>query len=259
MNIAVDIGNTRLKCGVFAPPNKRGSALKVWNLLIPQKEEEFDRSSFFRELLLWEKEIITWRIAQTGNFSWKKLKKTILDVRPQDKFRAVTHKRIPFKINVDSPESVGIDRLLAALAAVMNYGETPMLIVDAGSAITIDVFANWTFYGGAILPGLTAMSETYPKISGKLPLVPLPDPSLETRPVYPGKSTEDAILNGLYWGTIGAIRQFYESLRKYNAPLVLTGGDAPYLLPGLAPEIPEQQIKHHDHLVLEGINWCRFR
>ena len=258
MNIAVDIGNTRLKCGFFAPSYREGNALKVWNLPLPSKEGELE-PSFFRDLLVWEEEVITWRIAQTGSFSWQQLKKAILNIRPQDKFRTVTHKRIPYKFNVDSPEMVGIDRLLAAFAATMKYDTVPILIVDVGSAITIDIFSNWTFYGGAILPGLTAMLETYPKISEKLPLVPIPDSALETRPIYPGKNTKDAILNGLYWGTIGAIRQFYEALRKYNAPLVLTGGGANYLFPGLSQEMPEQQIKRHEHLVLEGINWCHFR
>jgi type III pantothenate kinase len=275
MNIQVDIGNSRIKRGIPLP----SGGYEVGFLDVPPKGKGIDSDNFLRHLLRWETMFlfcegvppnedtltmdvhptpITWLIAPTGSFPWQELKTEILKVRPRDKFKIVTQKKIPLKIDVDSPDKIGIDRLLAAFAAVKKYGDSPMLIVDAGSAITVDVVQSETFCGGAILPGITALSETYPKISKKLPLVALPDPFLTTRPVYPGKNTKNAIHNGLYWGTIGAIRQCYEMRfpRKDNARLILTGGDAQYLLPGLVQVIPSRRIRYNDDLVLEGIHRC---
>jgi len=271
-NIAVDIGNTDLKCGIFT---LNGELCGVWRC--PAKG--FKPSiSFLRTMLRWDTltnlrvdrgnrkiaapavaypEPLAWWIAQTGKFPWQQWQEAILSLRPNDKFKMVTRRQIPLKRDVKFPTKVGIDRLLAAYAAVKVHGEVPMLIVDAGTAITIDLVQNQTFCGGAILPGLAAQAATYPNISANLPLVSIPDAHLKARSVYPGKSTQEAIQSGLYWGTIGAIRQFYDTLRKQNAPLILSGGDAEYLLPGLVQNIPTTQFK--PHLVLEGIHWCGFR
>ena len=267
MNIAVDIGNTDLKCGVFTIAGKL-----VGTLRLPTKGIQPNKR-FLRELLKWRMltnrtnimppensypEPLSWRIAQTGSFPWKKWQTAILDIRPQDKFTTVAQRRIPLNVGVDTPQKVGIDRLLAAFAATEKYGELPMLVVDAGSAITVDVVQDRTFFGGTILPGLVAQSEIFPKISKKLPLVPISDALIKNRPVYPGRNTKDAVRSGLYWGTIGAIRQFCEMFfpKKRDVRLVLTGGDAEYLLSGLSEVFTPQQIKCCDTLVLEGINLC---
>ena len=273
MNIAADIGNTRLKCAVFFPAERRAEGF-VFPLL--PMEEAVDKNALLRQLLGWKvlpdndassgkmvsiglyPEPITWWMAPTGSFSWKTFQSLILQMRPSDQFKTVTRQLIPLKMDVDSPDHVGIDRLLAALAATKHYGDLPMLIVDAGTAITVDVVQNQTFCGGAILPGLTVQAESYPRISNRLPFIPAPLAFAETESVYPGKNTEDAILAGIYWGTVGAIRQLYEKAfsRRKNTRLILTGGDAVYLLPGLMQVISSQRMECHDMLVLEGVYEC---
>jgi type III pantothenate kinase len=263
MNTVVDIGNTRLKCGIFHPNGD--NEVNIVPLQCWQK------GIFLHPVLHWdllsEAELLTadiypdpftWRIALTGSFPWEKMRTEILKVRPKDKFEIIVREQIPLKLAVDSPDKVGIDRLLAACAAVHKYGDSPMLIVDAGSAITVDVVQNRTFCGGAILPGLHALSKTYPQLSEKLPLVPIPVPKFTACPNYPGGNTQEAILNGLYWSTVGAIRQFYDMTfpKKGAGKLILTGGDADSLLPGLSQVVSSRRIKHHDMLVLEGINLC---
>ena len=263
MDVVVDIGNTRVKCGISFP---NAVAEEVNVLDIPPLGERLGEGSLrclFHWEILPEAEVLavypkplTWWIAQTGRFSWQELKAEIQSIRPNDQFNILTPQQIPLERDVKFPAEVGLDRLLAAFAAVEEYGDVPMLIVDAGSALTIDVVQNQIFHGGAILPGLAALSATYPQISSKLPHVPIPHSSSNTRPIYPGKSTQEALLNGLYWGTIGAIRQFYGMLQKENATLLLTGGDAQYLFPGLAQDIPASQIQCRPNLVLEGIRRC---
>jgi type III pantothenate kinase len=252
MHIAVDIGNTRLKCRRYFPDGSEDLVLHFPLCLEKKHLEELIPAVDICPNPLY------WLVAQTGTFPWQELQSKIHKLRPLDEFQIITYRHIPLKIDVDFPEKVGIDRLLAAYAAVKEYGDVPMLIVDAGSAITVDVVRNQTFCGGAILPGLTALSETYPKISKKLPR-PFPDPLNDiTGLVYPGKNTESAIYNGLYWGTVGAIRQFYEMLSSHekNVLLVLTGGYAYCLEFGLDCVILPPRLKYHDYLVLEGIHQC---
>jgi type III pantothenate kinase len=253
MNIAIDIGNTQLKCGFF------GEKKMYFSELLPKRRGI--TKNFFRRSLWWNSlslkdhsKPLSWWIAQTGDFSWETLQAEIIKIRPHDKFTIITHKQIPLQIDVDFPKKVGIDRLLAAFAAVKMYCDAPMLIVDAGTAITVDVIHNQTFCGGAILPGLVALSETYPRISAKLPLVSFQE--LLDSPLFPAKNTEDAIRSGFYWGTIGAIRQFYEMSfpHKKDVRLILTGGDTDYIFSGLSRVIPARKIKRHELLVLEGIN-----
>jgi type III pantothenate kinase len=260
MSIAVDIGNTCIKCGIFFPDGKR----KVTSNPLP-KGDRVDEQ-FIHDLIQWktlsESELLSpliWRVAQTGSFPWKKIQAEICKKRPHDQFEILTHQQIPLKIDVDSPDKVGIDRLLAAVAAVKDFGGIPMLLVDAGTAITVDAVQNGTFCGGAILPGMHAQSETYPRVSKKLPVVQFSH-DFVMKPGSPGKNTEDAVHNGCYWGTIGAIRLFYELFfpRKVlkKVLLILTGGDAKFLVPGLLRVFTKEQIKYHHSLVLEGINWC---
>jgi type III pantothenate kinase len=273
MNIAVDIGNTSIKFGVFSPD---GGDEMVGHWRMPTDETGWINKVFLKTMtclgMLTNKvtplspwapgmadlypEPLTWRIAQTGTFPLQQFKKEILELRPDDQFKTLTRKKIALKIDVDAPEKVGIDRLLAAFSAVKKYRDAPMLVVDVGSAITADVIENQTFCGGAILPGLTALSETFPRISAKLPKIGH-DAITKTELVYPGGDTKSAVFNGIYWGTIGAIRQFYAmSPEKEDTLLILTGGDAAFFLPGLSRMIPAGRIIHHDTLVLEGINLC---
>jgi len=268
MNIAVDIGNTCIKCA-FAFPREKVVQYRVWT--IPPKRDQLD-SFVLQCLLRWGAEPgegklmpdaytapITWLIVQTGKLSWQELKAEILKIRRKDKFTVVTRKHIPLEVDVDFPDKVGIDRLLAAYSAVDLYGSAPMLIVDAGTAITVDRVYNQTFQGGAIVPGLIPLSKMCPLISEKLPLIPIADYSVTKKklPVFPGRNTADAIENGIYWGTIGKIMQFYAmSYSREDAFLILTGGDAEYLLPGIASMIRPPYLKYHDPLVLEGILRC---
>lgn len=276
-NIAVDIGNTRLKCSVLVSGAPVGTSVA---LPLPKgnrvsKKFVSNLSSIVREWEDWEKWVwdnpkkdpiesgnckqFTWLIAQTGSFSWRVLKTEILKIRPNDQFTVITRQQIPVNIDVDFPEKVGMDRLLAAATAVKRFGNVPMLVVDAGTAVTIDVVQNGTFCGGAILPGMQVLAKTYPKISGPLPVVAIPGGTEKHRcmlPHFPGKNTEDAIHSGIYWGTIGAISQYCSMFfsKKKDYRIILTGGDAPYLLTGLQKTMSSVPMIHVEWLVLEGIH-----
>src|SRR6185295_3956598 len=108
---------------------------------------------------------------------------------------------------VEEPARVGIDRLLAALAANhLRRPERAAIVADLGTAITVDLLSeNGTFEGGAILPGIGMSSRALAEQTDALPRVAI-EPSQGT-PTSLGKSTEAAIRSGLYWGTIGAMSE----------------------------------------------------
>ena len=65
---------------------------------------------------------------------------------------------LPFGLSVDEPERVGPDRLCAALGA-WAAGSREAVIVDAGTAVTVDLLSGGSFRGGSIFPGFRLLSE----------------------------------------------------------------------------------------------------
>jgi type III pantothenate kinase len=128
--------------------------------------------------------------------------------------------------NLCRPASgVGLDRLFCAAAAAKR-GPVPAVIIDAGTAITVDlVDARGCFQGGAIAPGVRISFEALHQQTGGLPLV---EAGAGGEPVpVPGTNTEEAIRCGVIRGLAGLADRLVDELSE-RAPIrvVLTGGDA---------------------------------
>ena len=106
-------------------------------------------------------------------------------------------------------KTMGIDRIVA-VQAVINA-----VIVDAGSAITVDVVKNGEFLGGFIYPGVKAMQKTYSAISPALEYDFNFELDLEKLP----KNSQDAI-------SYGFLKTLHTEVVSHNLPIILTGGDA---------------------------------
>ena len=105
------------------------------------------------------------------------------------------HRDVPVSYAVDSPEQVGIDRVLNALAAHCLAHPHPAVVISVGTAVTIDlVDAKGVFQGGVIFPGPRLMARSLNEHTAKLPLV---DAEVLPPVVAPGKNTEDSILAGI--------------------------------------------------------------
>jgi type III pantothenate kinase len=175
-----------------------------------------------------------------------------------DFVHVVTNARqLPLEVKVEHPDRVGIDRLLNAVAANRRRpAQTPAIIVDAGSAITVDwVDANGAFRGGAILPGMRLMAQALHDHTALLPLVEVP----RSAPPLPGTSTVTAIEAGVFWAAAGAIRVLIEQFLRLDervdaaetTPVFLTGGDA-LLLSGCLAHVTIPWPS----MTLEGILLC---
>lgn len=135
--------------------------------------------------------------------------------RSQAEFGAV-------KNGYSMPQRLGVDRWLAMLAA-FNYVRGPCVVVDCGSAITVDLLdARGMHLGGYIAPGLVQMQRSLALNTYAVDIEGSPGgPS-------PGKDTQSAVLAGQTAMLMGLIQQATaELVRLGQSPeLVLTGGDS---------------------------------
>lgn len=167
--------------------------------------------------------------------------------------RLITWREIPLDVRVDEPERVGIDRLLDAVAANrLRSPGRPAIVVDLGTAGTVNlVAADGGFEGGAIFPGLTLAAESLHAGTASLPHLDAVE--LGAAPVL-GKNTGAAIAAGVYWGTVGAVREIAARLAdECQTPphLFVTGGAAHQVVEQLG--LAELPPRHVPHMVLSGI------
>lgn len=232
--IVFDVGNSRLKAGLF----DRTDNSPLPNFLA-QHAQDVRQPLETNILLKWTKEfddpvpaIVTGSSpggVETLILDWS-LKTIEVPVPLRDR------SMLSIPIDVKTPDKVGVDRLLNAMAAnhLRAKGQAA-LVVDSGTATTVDLIdEEGVFQGGAILPGLRLSAESLHHYTQLLPMIPLEELDSESKgPV--GKETREAIRSGLYWGQLGAIRELSARiLDGRQSPLkILTGGGAPLISPEL--------------------------
>ena len=141
----------------------------------------------------------------------------------------------------DDPSSLGIDRWLAMVASYSRY-QASVLVVDAGSAMTLDlVSAEGRHIGGYILPGLTLMRDA---LWGGTDRVKV-DADATSCGIDPAQDTAAAVNRGSLLASIAVIEKL---LVQYQSNLVVTGGDAKQLLPYL-----KGKVDYQPNLVLDGL------
>lgn len=131
---------------------------------------------------------------------------------------------LPIQINYETPETLGKDRIAGAVGAHQLFPQTPVLIIDIGTAITIDfVSETGIFEGGIIAPGPELRYRALHEFTGKLPLI---SPTEHVKEM--GTSTITAIQSGVQNGILFEINQYILTFSKQynNLKTVLTGGYA---------------------------------
>ncbi len=271
--MAVDIGNSRVKLGHFQRECRgendasRGiraddeallpEPIATFDLPIRHDTGEFDT----KRLEAWCNEHLTggttWRVASVHRAAAARLSATLTDRAAQSNtdcpIRQLTYRDVPLKILVDEPARVGIDRLLAALAADrLRQRDRAAIVVDLGTAITVDlVDTTGAFAGGAILPGIATSARALAEQTDALPQVTIE--FLDHPPAALGKSTVPAIESGIYWGSIGAIRELVSQLSapfQIRPDLFITGGASQQVADLLNAD---GSARHVPNLVLSGI------
>lgn len=136
---------------------------------------------------------------------------------------------LPIGVDYGSRQTLGADRVAAAVGAFEP--DSPALVVDAGTAVTIDLVADGRFRGGNISPGLRLRFRSLNAFTSRLPLV---GPEGEI-PEF-GHDTLTAIRAGVVRGLVGELAEAYLTARSNydDLKMILTGGDAGILQPMLA-------------------------
>lgn len=155
--------------------------------------------------------------------------------------------KVPLKNLYKTPQTLGYDRLAAAVGAATLYPGCNALVCDFGSAITIDVVtAAGVFIGGNISPGAGMRFRALNHFTGKLPLRELPEQT-----VLIGGNTFEAIeggvVNGIVFELEGYIERVSEQFRDLR--LIFTGGDGDFF----ANRLKNPIFVTYD-LVLYGLN-----
>lgn len=141
----------------------------------------------------------------------------------------------------EDPDSLGTDRWLAMAAAYQQYQE-PLMVVDAGSAITMDIIGpDGQHIGGYIAPGLTLMHNALWQNTSDVRVV---GSGLEEL-WMPGKNTQQAVNRGCLLAAVSTI----ESLAaQFPVRIILTGGDGKIIMQALS-----LNTEYHSNLVLDGL------
>lgn len=154
----------------------------------------------------------------------------------------------PLQLDYRVPDSLGVDRWVAALAAHRQFGAA--CIVDLGTAATVDlVDRDGVFRGGAIAPGLAALAGALAERAPELPV-----PGLQEAFTSPPDSSRSAVSMGVQIGFCGLVERLVgDLLGSEEWPIVLTGGGAAgYLRHGRLEVVHVPDLVHRGLALLLG-------
>jgi type III pantothenate kinase len=234
--IAVDIGNARMKFGLFraidptALPEPEATLQLAGRIPAFERLEEWLDDDVGKRLRASQfssegRTSFTWHIASVNRPAATRLVDWLRECRPSDPITLLAFFDLPLVVRLPHPDMVGVDRLLDAVAANrLRAPGRPAIVVDVGTAITVDmVSAEGEFLGGAILPGIAMSARALHEFTDLLPQIDMSE--LAGPPPALGVSTVEAMQSGLFWGAVGAVRELTEQLARGAEPhIFLTGG-----------------------------------
>lgn len=165
-------------------------------------------------------------------------------------FTAVAKQAFGLRNGYVDSRRLGVDRWVAMIGAWAEE-QTACLIVDAGTAVTIDaVDTEGRHLGGQIIPGIALMARALSVATSDIPLVDAGRDSLSAGQQIFGNSTSEAVSLGSVNAIVGAVERAARTMcaRDCKPRIVLTGGDASRILRML-----DEPIQHRPHLVLSGL------
>ncbi|TGD57338.1 type III pantothenate kinase [Flavobacterium humi] len=234
MILTVDVGNTRIKSAVF----ENDTLVEVM---------VFPHENFFgtiENILKKFQNITVLAVASVGKLDVEAFK----SFSDRVKIHFITRENaFPFLNQYATPQTLGIDRMVLAAGAVLQFPGQNRLIIDAGTCVTYDfVDENDVYHGGAISPGTRLRYESMHNYTAKLPLLTLEDPGSLI-----GNSTGQSMHSGVINGLAFEIDGYIDALQSENENfiIILTGGDANFLAKRL-----KNTIFANSNFLLESLN-----
>ena len=224
MILAVDIGNTNIKIGLFEESGKLRNSFKM-STDVKRTSDEY--VALLLQLLshskIDEKSIkgaIVSSVIPQLDYTFTNVINYVFGVKPLIVGVGV---KTGLAIRYDFPRELGSDRIITCVAASKQYG-APLILVDFGTATTYNVVnGRKEFIGGAITLGLKSTIESLADCTAKLPNV-----ELETPKKVVAQSTGKAIQSGVIYGAGGQVKYMIDRIKSetglYDAQVIATGG-----------------------------------
>ena len=234
MILAIDFGNSFIKCAVFEQNC-------IIERIVFQKK---DLQSTVQNCLNRYKAIKSVIVSAVSNFD----KEYFTELASIIKVHIVDYNDdFPFHNLYETPKTLGIDRMVLATGAIIQFPNQNRLVIDAGTCITYDFIDQKNNYlGGAIAPGLNLRYQSLHQHTANLPLLETQIPENLI-----GKSTNNAIHSGVVNGLIFEIDGFIDQFKAQNENfiIILTGGDTEFLAKRL-----KNTIFANSNFLLESLN-----
>ncbi|WP_396192525.1 type III pantothenate kinase [Flavobacterium sp.] len=234
MLLAIDVGNTQIKLAVFEHHtliHKEIIAYNDWQIAVKKNLKKFSK-------------IENIVVASVGKLN----KEDFLELNSNVKIYFITKEStFPFQNLYATPDTLGIDRMVLAAGAVLQFPNKNRLVIDAGTCITYDfIDENDNYLGGAISPGIRLRYESLHNYTAKLPLLTKENPDHLI-----GNSTNQSIHSGVVNGVTMEIDGFINNsfVENDNFIIILTGGDAEFLADRL-----KNTIFANSNFLLESLN-----
>jgi type III pantothenate kinase len=233
MNLIFDIGNTSTKVALFDGLKKITS--------LRTKQYSWDELKRIFSPYKIDKAIVS---------SVREIPEFIIDLATLDipYVHVLSYRsKLPFKIQYETPETLGPDRIAAIAGAYSLFPGKKILVIDTGSAITYDFVSDKTFKGGNISPGISMRFKALSKFTRRLPLASTTDKFKS-----PGSNTMEAITAGVINGVIYEINEYIRTFEETHKGIkvILTGGDSGYLKDRI-----NYEITYMPDIVIEGLNY----
>ncbi len=221
MILTIDVGNTSTTCGLFDGDKIVFQFRRETNI-----HSSSDEIGIFFRTVLKENGYDYQQISRVGccsvvpamNYSLSSACSKYLNCEPLFIQAGI---KTGLKLKYANPKEIGADLIAAAMGAVKLYPNKDMIIVDMGTATTLELVSkNKEFLGGSILPGLKISVDALATGTAKLPSVEIAKPA----GIY-GSSTPEAIQVGLFYGNAGAIKEICYQYQKQ-----VFNGDKPFIL-----------------------------
>jgi type III pantothenate kinase len=238
LNLAVDIGNSRIKVAYFNGSElvTRGTYLNA-----PELQRSFGSQRF-------ENCIVS---------SVKTEPTDILSLLPVEgkRLQLTSMISLPITIAYDTPETLGVDRIAAACGASQIFPGQDCLVIDMGTCITYDFLSEkGTFEGGSISPGVRMRFAAMNQLTARLPKVePIANAPLT------GKSTVTSMQSGVINGVLEEIKGFIARYKSQHSQLktVACGGDLTFFENSIKPSIfvaPDLVLIGLNRILLHHVN-----
>lgn len=240
MKLAIDIGNTRIKTGLF----------EAGILLDKQVLDDFTAHQLSELIQYFNNR--NPELSHVNQVIVSSVKDYSVEIKDflNNRFRFIEldyQLPLPIKLNYTTIPTLGKDRIALAVAADGMFPNQNVLVIDAGTCITYDfINANKEYLGGGISPGILMRFKALHTFTDKLPLVSHVD-----KADLIGDSTEGSIRSGVINGTIAEVNGIIENYRQLfpDLKIILSGGDTYYFDKNL-----KYNIFANSNLVLEGLN-----